>query len=142
MKHRLIAFLHRYTLERQLRVAVTAGILCLALFSFLTSSWQGTQRVRQDLVDQGVRITESLARHSLLALLTASPENAEESVNATLAFPGVVAVEILHSDGRVLIRRDRKGSPPALRRTALGEVAEAASLAAETDLSWRFAAPV
>ncbi len=142
MKRHLTEFLHRYTLERQLRVAVTAGILCLALFSFLTSSWQGTQRVRQDLVDQGVRITESLARHSLLALLTASPENAEESVNATLAFPGVVAVEILHGDGRVLIRRDRKGSQPALRRIALGEVAETASLAAESDASWRFAAPV
>jgi diguanylate cyclase (GGDEF)-like protein len=142
MKRSLNKFLHRYTLERQLRVVVTAGILCLALFSFLTSSWQGTQRVRQDLVDQGVRITESLARSSLLALLTASPENAEESVNATLAFPGVVRVEILQSDGGVLIQRDRKGDQPALRRIALSEVAETASLAGETDAYWRFVAPV
>ncbi|MEW5786993.1 MAG: EAL domain-containing protein [Pseudomonadota bacterium] len=142
MKRHLATFLHRYTLERQLRVAVTVGILCLALFSFLASSWQGTQRVRQDLVDQGVRITDSLARHSMLALLTASPENAEEAVNATLAFPGVVEVEILHGDGRQLIHRNRQGKAPPVRRVALLETVQQASLAGETDDAWRFVAPV
>jgi diguanylate cyclase (GGDEF)-like protein len=142
MQRRLREFLRRHTLDHQLRVVVTAGILLLALFSFLASSWQGTQRARQDLVDQGVRITESLARHSLLALLTASPENAQEAVDATLAFPGVVMVEVLHSDGRELIRRDRKGSKSPLRRVAFTEVAQTASLAGETELAWRFVAPV
>ena len=119
MKPRLSAFLAAYTFERQLRVTVTVGILCLALFSFLVSSWQSTQRVRQDLIDQGARITESLARHSLLALLTASPENAEESVQATLAFPGVTSVEIIHGDGRVLLSRGKKAAVPAPRPVTL-----------------------
>lgn len=142
MKSYWLAFLRRHTLERQLRVVVTVGILCLALFSFLASSWQGTQRARLDLVDQGVRITESLARHSLLALLTASPENAEEAVTATLAFPGVVSVAVLQMDGRALISRDRTDVKPSLRRVALTEVVPEARLVDETDTSWRFVAPV
>lgn len=142
MRRRLTDFLRRHTLERQLRVAVTGGILCLALFTFLASSWLGTRQVRENLQDQGLRITESLARHSLLALLTASPENAEEAVEATLAFPGVVRVEILHGDGRELLQRSRDGQVSPVRRVAMRVAAQTASLANETESTWRFVAPV
>ncbi len=142
IRARLIAFLRAHTLEYQLRVVVTAGILLLALCAFLVSTWQGTQRVRQGMIEQGARVTESLARHSLLALLTGSADNAEEAVSATLAFPDVLAVEIRRDDGRVLIGRDRHGGQPEIRRIALTFGDDASGLIEETAHAWRFVAPV
>ena len=142
MSGRLSDFLRTYTLERQLRVTVTVGILFLALCSFLVSSWQGTERVRRDLIEQGTHVTEGLARQSLLSLLTDSPENADEAVTATLAFPGVLEVEIRRDDGRVLLSRGRRTGPlPAIPIAQPGPLASAGLIEETTD-SWRFVAPV
>ena len=64
-------------------------------------------RVRRDLITQGEHITENLARQSVLALLTASPENAAEAVRATLSFPGARLVEIRDSYGKQLLRNGK-----------------------------------
>jgi len=48
----------------------------LALLSSIVGSWQGNKRVRDDLIEQGRRITENLARQSTLALVFDSADNA------------------------------------------------------------------
>src|SRR5574340_1439829 len=136
-------FLQKYTFERQLGVMVTFGILFLALCSSLVGSWQSNERVRANLLEQGQRITENLARQSALALIYASADNAAEAVSATMAFPGVVSVEIRDVNQRTLLTRGSAGPaefPAAVERT--GWAQGTAVLDAESRHAWRFAAPV
>ncbi|OFZ67311.1 MAG: hypothetical protein A2V79_07630 [Betaproteobacteria bacterium RBG_16_56_24] len=147
MKRIFKTFLRTYTFRRQLGIAVTFGVLCMALFSSLMSSWQGNERVRRNLIEQGQRITENLARQSALALLFASPENANEAVKATLAFQGVEHVEIRDASGHVLLARGSAnpakmfGEFTPQTKYAAGEDAVAVLLA-ENEYAWKFAAPV
>ena len=134
-------FLHNATFKRQLNVAVTAGILCFALFSSLLTSWQGSRQVRQTLLEQGERIAENLARQSTLALLYASADNANDAVNTTLSFPDVMGVEIRDLGGKPLVVRGRLAAG-ANDAPALDATARQATLEAETGTSWRFVAPV
>ncbi|MBZ0094583.1 MAG: EAL domain-containing protein [Sulfuricella sp.] len=143
MNKMLKTFLREFTFRRQLSITVTLGILCLALFSSLVSSWQANQRVRRNLIEQGQHITENLARQSALALLYASPDNAAEAVSATLSFPGVVSVEIRDTGQRVLL--ERGSARPAEFPKSFVPVAGAEALAvldAESEGAWRFVAPV
>ena len=136
-------FLQRFTFERQLGIMVTLGIVLLALSSSLVGSWQSNERVRRNLLEQGQRITENLARQSALALIYASPENAVEAVNATLAFPGVVSVEIRDVKRHTLLTLGHGNSgefPPLADQTNPAQAA--AVLDAESQNAWRFVAPV
>lgn len=143
MKKILNKFLQKFTFERQLGVMVTLGILFLALSSSLVGSWQSNERVRANLIEQGQRITESLARQSALALIYASADNAAEAVNATMAFPGVISVEIRDVSQRTLLTRgnaDPAEFPTVIERA--NWVQAGAVLDTESRNAWRFAAPV
>ncbi len=140
MKKILAAFLQKSTFQRQLGITVTLGIFFLALFSSLVGSWQGNERVRRNLLEQGQRITENLARQSSLALIYASAENAAEVVNATMAFPGVVRVEIRDAKQRILLARGSAAELP-IRNRAYGAQA-ASALDAESRNAWHFVASV
>lgn len=146
MKKLFAAFLRKSTFRRQLGITVTLGIFFLALFSSLVGSWQGNERVRRNLLEQGQRITENLARQSALALIYASADNAAEAVNATLAFPGVVRVEIHDARQRLLLARGSTNLAELPIRTdgtdRTDGVQAAAVLDAENRNAWRFAAPV
>src|SRR6185295_12318747 len=109
----LSAYLRRTTFRHQLSVMVTVGVLCIALFSSVMSSWQASRLIRDTLLGQGERIAESLATQSTLALLYASSDNAGEAVGATLAFPDVTRVEIHAPDGRLLMMRGGNGPTAA-----------------------------
>ena len=87
------SFLERLTFQRQLGIALAMGILLLALFSSLTGSWRVNDRVRNDLVEQGRRIAENLARliPTDQVLLQAWPRS------ATLDYQ--VTVDVLHFEG-------------------------------------------
>jgi diguanylate cyclase (GGDEF)-like protein/PAS domain S-box-containing protein len=143
MKKILNDFLQKFTFERQLGIMVTLGILFLALFSSLVGSWQSNERVRVNLLEQGQRITENLAHQSALALIYGSAENAAEVVKATLAFPGVVSVEIRDVNQRTLLSRDSADLtklPAEIERASWPQAA--AILDAENRNAWRFVAPV
>ena len=137
------AFLRKLTFRRQLGITITLGTLLLALFSSLVGSWQGNERVRRNLLEQGQRITENLARQSALALIYASADNAAEATNATLAFPGVASVEISDANRHILLAR---GAASSAEFSALPEPEDreraAAVLDAESPSAWRFVAPV
>jgi len=143
MKKIISKFIQRFTFERQLGFTVTLGILFLALSSSLAGSWQTNQRVRANLLEQGLRITENLARQSSLALIYASADNAAEVVKATMAFPGVVSVEIRDVSQRVLLKSGKAGPDEF---TTLGVPKEedlgTAFLDSENRRAWRFVAQV
>ncbi len=143
MRKLLYTFLQRFTFRRQLTYMIALGILFLALFSSLVGSWQSNERVRRSLLEQGENITENLAHQSTLALITASADNAAEAANATLAFPGVVNVDLLDVHGRILLTLGN-ASPtrlPAISRQNNPED-KSAVLDAENSKAWRFVSPV
>ncbi|MFZ2525283.1 MAG: hypothetical protein WAW87_08205, partial [Candidatus Ferrigenium altingense] len=143
MKKILNEFLQRFTFNHQLGFMVTLGVLFMALSSSLVGSWQNNERIRLNLLEQGQRITENLARQSTLALVYASADNAAEAANATMAFPGVVSVEIRDVSQRTLLTRgnaDPAEFPTVIERT--NWVQDAAVLDAESRHAWRFTAPV
>jgi len=143
MKKILNEFLQKFTFGRQLGIMVTLGIFFLALFSSLVGSWQSNERVRLNLLEQGQRITENLAHQSALALIYGSAENAAEAVKATLAFPGVVSVEIRELNQRTLLSggsADPTKLPAEVERASWPKAAVV--LDAESRNAWRFVAPV
>lgn len=159
MKNIINTFLQKFSFRRQLSITVTLGILLLALFSSLVGSWQSNERVRRNLLEQGLRITENLASQSGLALIYASADNAAVAANATMAFPGVINVEIRDIDQHVLLAL---GNTPAGGSSPVGSASSVphdglpafdssmasdqtintASLDAENKNAWRFVAPV
>ncbi len=139
----LAAFFQRLTFQRQLSITVTLGILFLALLSSVVGSWQVNERVRHNLIEQGQRITENLARQSTLALVYSSADNAAEAVKATMAFPGVIGVEIRHGNGNILLARGDNNRTKFLEPVEHSEGLQAAAvLSAESSSAWHFAAPV
>ncbi len=143
MKKLINQFIQKFTFEGQLGVTVTLGIVLLALSSALVGSWQTNERVRTNLLEQGQRITENLARQSTLALIYASADNAAEVVKATMAFPGVVGLEIRDASQRTLLKRgsDNYGEfATAINRK--GDASGTAVLDSENRHAWRFAATV
>ena len=83
MKKILNEFLQRFTFNHQLGFMVTLGVLFMALSSSLVGSWQSNERIRLNLLEQGQRIAENLARQSTLALVYASADNAAEATSVS-----------------------------------------------------------
>jgi diguanylate cyclase (GGDEF)-like protein/PAS domain S-box-containing protein len=142
MKTRLTSFLQRFTFQRQIGITVTLGILFLALFASVAESWQVNARVRDDLVEQGRRITDNLARQSTLALVYSSADNATEVTRATMAFPGVIGLEIRHANGDVLLAHGDNDLAQFMQPDEQGGLRADSMLSAESDRAWHFSAPV
>ncbi len=125
--------------RRQLSLAFSLGIVCMAVASSLATSWFASGKVQHTLLEQGRQVTESFARQSVLALLYGSGDNARDAAATTLAFPGVRRVAVYDLDGKPLLDVG-KGSgwaPPAR-----GLWPAHAALVRETGGDWGFAAPV
>lgn len=139
--HSIVATYRQSSLRQQLSLAMTVGVLAVALLSSLASTWQGSRQIRQSMLEQGQRVAENFARQSTLALLSGSPENATESAGATLSFPDVTRVEIHQANGATLLVRgapDRKTFEQATSPFGF----DTAQLEGETGEVWRFVAPV
>ncbi|CAH0348341.1 response regulator [Aquabacterium sp. CECT 9606] len=141
IERRLSGFLRQMTFQRQLSIAVIIGVICMALFSSMASAWQGGRQIRDTLMRQSMSIATSLATQSTLALLYASADNAHDAVNATLAYPDVLRVEIRTSDGGVLLSKGKAGTESPTKALPSPPPREA-YLEAETEDTWQFVAPV
>ena len=132
--------LRESSFRRQLSVVVAAALLSLAFVSSLATSWQSGRQIQATLVEQGMKVTENLARQSKLALLYDAAENAAEPVALTLAFPDILALDIRHADGRLLFARGAAidGETPS---AATGPE-QRAYLERDSEDAWRFVAPV
>ncbi|TAN71642.1 MAG: PAS domain-containing hybrid sensor histidine kinase/response regulator [Methylobacter sp.] len=141
------SFLLKHTFQHQLGIAVALGIFMLALFSSVVGSWQGNERIRGNMLDQGRHITENLARQSALALIYASADNVSEAVNTTLDFPGVIGVEIRDTNRHVLLAQGSVESVEFQSQVDQSnetqtDATSAAVLDAESPKAWRFIAQV
>jgi len=126
-------------LRSQLTLALSVGIIAMALATSVTLSVLASRTERGNLVSQGERLAENLARQSTLALLYGSGENAKDQINTTLAFPSVVAVGVFDTHGRPLIQHGAKRFVDApVPASVPGHV----GLWRETDADWQFVAPV
>ncbi len=143
MTNRLKRLLRNTPFRQQLLFAIVFGVTLLTLLSSVGSAWQGARQIRATLVEQGIRIAESLSRQSRLALLYDSEENAKDAVTLTLTFPDVTRVEILRSDGRPLVTEGvEEGAAASDNRELVNKSIPTAYLEMEGDNSWRFVAPV
>ncbi|GEM_PF-2243371 len=142
MKNVLKNFLRNTAFSQQLSITVTTGVMCIALFSSVVSSWQGSRQIRLTLLDQGERIAENLANNSTLALLYNSAENASQVINTTLTFPDVIQVEIRTPTGQPILVRGNNDAKPVTDASPPPNTISAAYMEAETGKDWRFIAPV
>jgi len=133
-------FPSKASFRRQLLLALSAGMVLLALGASLTTAWLTTEKVRERLIAHGFDITEDFARESVLALLYNAPDNVADSVNSTLAFPDVRFASVYDNKRNVLLRRgtDPGWTPPALKNWGDGS----AILGGDTPTLWHFIAPV
>ncbi|MDY0012703.1 MAG: EAL domain-containing protein [Rhodocyclaceae bacterium] len=135
----------RAAFRRQLTAYTTAGALLLALGISAAGSLRTGKEIRATLIEQGVRVAESLADQSRLALLSGAAENAQGAIHATLAFPDVEAVELRDASGRLLVRRGRDGQATVPRlETLAGEapVGGEGQVEFEDGVAWVFLARV
>lgn len=128
--------------RRQLLLTVTIGIVCLALGASLTTAWLQSEKVKDQLVEEGEQIAENFASQSVLALVFASKENAADSAHAVLSFPNVKYVAIRTNENKVLLEMGGKVSwSPKIMRADIGQQ-DVANFSHETASSLHFVAPV
>lgn len=143
---RLSSLLRQTSFRQQVNISFTVCMMILTVCLSLASSWQGGIRLRDIAVTQGLRVAESLASQSKLALIYESAANTAATVSATLAFPDVVQVEIRDVQGRAVVNtlaRDagRDVDPDAAQlQPALHQ--GRSFMESETGEVWRFVAPV
>lgn len=141
-RRQLERILKGMTFQQQLGITMALGVFCLALFSSVGSAWQGSQQVRENLIQQSLRIASSLASQSQLALLSGSPENANDAVAATLAFPDVLRVEVRKPNGGVLLAKGIATAGQSDQSAQVPPSSRESYLESETEEAWRFVAPV
>lgn len=128
---------NRFSFRQQLTLTFSVGIVCLAFFSTIIISSVSTRNVSNQLVLQGRKITENLARQSTLALLYQSPEMAREVAQATLAFPDVLNIGIYNAGHDVLFQSDGQALSPSMITWSVQHPEFH-----ENNSSWYFSAPV
>ncbi|MBS1143760.1 MAG: signaling protein [Proteobacteria bacterium] len=128
------------TFRQQLAVLFSIGVLSISLLAALATSWQGSRQLHASKLDDGLRITQTLATQSRLALAFGSAENVSEAIEAASAFPDVTRIEIRHTDGRTLLEHGKAIVGNTL--PAPSNDAHSPYLDTETSDGWRFVAPV
>ena len=93
------------TLRRQLLIFLLFAIALLSILSAVIGAWVGSSQSRTMLVNNSLQIADNLAERSILSLLTASQENAEEATDQVLGFNDVIGVAILDMEFKPLLSR-------------------------------------
>ena len=94
------------SLQQLIGISFTACVLLLAVASSLVISKQSGDTVQRRLQDEGMRLVESLAQQSTLALLYEDAGSAAEVVKSFLNFPDVYGIELVYADGKRLYVSD------------------------------------
>lgn len=90
-------FLSRYenrSIWRQLLTFLIIVICLLSLTSSVTAVWTSYSQSRQALEQNSLRIAENLSKLSVLSLITASQENAQDALSQIFGFNDVTGVVI------------------------------------------------
>ena len=126
------------SLQQLIGISFTACVLLLAVASSLVISKQSGDTVQRRLQDEGMRLVESLAQQSTLALLYEDAGSAAEVVKSFQNFPDVYGIELVYADGKRLYASEslREAPAPAFATPKLP------ALVAQDSKDWTFAAPV
>lgn len=133
-------FSRNSSFRHQLTLAFSIGILVLALASSLVTSWLGSNRTRDNLIEHGKQITENFARQSVLALLYREGENALDAARGSLKFPDVQYVAVLDLQDNLLLEQGNGTRRSAPSHTIVPN--HQSVLIEETPEFWRFIAYV
>lgn len=123
----------------RLLAIVSFGILSLALTASVTTAWVTSNRATEQMIAQGLRVTETLAAQSVLGLIYESPENAEKPLATVMSFPDISQAGLFHTDYRPLAI---KGANQLVLPDGKLLPQRNAGLLAQTHQDWHFVAPV
>lgn len=90
---------HKASIRRKLLSYIVIGVVVLLLAFSIVTSWLTTKQTSSQLVGNAKQVARALAQQSVLALLTASEENAKGALDQVLAFPDVDGAGLVSSDG-------------------------------------------
>ena len=125
------------SLQHLIGLSFTACVLVLAITSSLVISQQSGETVQRRLQDEGMQLVGSLAAQSTLALLYGDTESASQAATRFLAFPDVIAVELLNTDGKRIY-----ASAGATTQEHFISAPTTATLTGSDADTWTFEAPV
>ena len=128
--------------RQQILFTMALGGLSIALVASIGSAWQGSRQIKDHLLQQSLGVAASLAAQSQLALLAGAPENVVEAVEAALAFPDVMRVEVRTADGTPLIVRGHDDAGLQTEPLQVPSTVTEPFVQSEGDRAWRIVAPV
>ncbi len=141
MKKRKVIDQQTHIRSKSFRVQLTTifsiGILALGLVGALSSAWVTKVHIEDQLFENGLQVTESLATQSVLALIYDSPENADDAAIAAMGFPSIEHVAILTTAGNALLSKGE-----TIEQYDISKITNKVALLEETLEHWVFAAPV
>ncbi|WP_086931925.1 response regulator [Agarilytica rhodophyticola] len=124
--------------QHQLSIIFSAGILILAFVSTLVISNVSSRAMYKRIVSEGLKLTETFAEQSTLALLYQSHDGAAEVSDVFLSFPDVLGVEVIQRDMTVLYNVGKYSKKQDSKLLLPGE----SSLLSEDSRGWEFVSPV
>ncbi|MGK0497861.1 hypothetical protein, partial [Neptuniibacter pectenicola] len=90
---------------QQLLLFLIVSICLLSITSSVTAVWVSYNQSRQILQQNSLRIADNLAHLSVLSLITASRENAQEALSQVLGFNDVTGVAIFSDKDGLLLKQ-------------------------------------
>lgn len=133
---RLINLFKSQSLKHQILVFFIMAILILAIASSIAVSLQSTRLAVDRSIQQGISITNALAKNSTLALVYLSEDNAEDALVAARAFPGVVQVGISTISAKTMLKQYGDVAPWQSDRYT--QQTDGAHLEYENNQYWQF----
>lgn len=131
--------INRFRFKDQLLLFFTIGIVVMLSITSYVQYLTAKTTLRDKQIEQGLKISQSFAGQSLLAILYDSGENAEAAIESTLEFPDVVAAEIFRSNGSRLLFAGDKTFKSYSNRISQDDLY---GLHSENEAAWFFVAPV
>lgn len=126
--------------KQQLLLLFFASVAGLTMVTSAITAWQTSIELRESTLKAGLQISENLADRAVLALLTASEENARDAVENALGFESVDSISVFKEDGTILIHNSKvQQNVPQLNLTP---ELTSLQLYQESESSWTFFAPV
>ncbi len=130
--------LSQLSFRQQLLVFFSLGILVMLGITSYIQYLTAETTLREKQIEQGIKLSQTFAGQSVLALIFDTETNSAEAVNTILEFPDVVAAEIFRYDHSLLTFAGEE----KYRIDQTFHLVNEAQLHFENDLSWYFVAPV
>jgi signal transduction histidine kinase len=133
-------FNSKASFKQQLLMLFFASLTCLAITTSTITAWQTSIELRKSTIETGLQISNNLADRLILALLTASKENAHGAITNTLGFKSVDSISVYKDDASLLVYNSKNESEASV--LAPNIELTSSQLYQETELTWTFFAPV